>query len=113
MKILENWMLTNDHLERGVRQPYTAVDPNERAIAHKFYWLQSLYLYLQEKFTLSKIEREKLMRWCKCLAEKLAVGIKNKWEAPPGMRIPGNRSRSLLRSFNGRSPTLATNERSA
>ena len=31
MKIFENCILTNDHLERVVRQPYTAVD-----IAHTF-----------------------------------------------------------------------------
>ena len=36
MKIFENCILTNDHLERVDRQPYTAVDPNERDIAHKF-----------------------------------------------------------------------------
>ena len=43
MKIFENCILTNDHLEqtnlclkRVVRQPYTAVDPNERAVAYKF-----------------------------------------------------------------------------
>ena len=39
MKIFENYILTNDHDQvrrRVVRQPYKAVDPNERAIAHKF-----------------------------------------------------------------------------
>ena len=30
MKTFENFILTNDHLERVVRQPYTAVDPEYR-----------------------------------------------------------------------------------
>ena len=45
IRIFENCILTNDHLERVFRRPYPAVDSSERAIVHKFYRLQSLYLY--------------------------------------------------------------------
>ena len=76
IRIFENYILTNDHLERVVRRPYPAVDPNERAIAHKFSRLHSL----QEKFTLGKIKRDKLMHWFECLTEKLAVGIPHSTE---------------------------------
>ena len=44
-------------MERFVRRPYPAVDPNERAIALS----TTIFISLQEKSTLNEIEREKLM----------------------------------------------------